>query len=195
MTEKEKRDSGVLYNAGSDPELISEVMRAKKLCHEYNSIDPTDFDAQEAVLKKLLGKTGKRFHVYPPFWCDYGYNIELGEDFFANHGTVMLDGGKITFGNNVLVGPGCGFHTAGHPIDKERRNDWQVYNKPITVGNNVWFGAGVQVMPGVTIGNDCVIGAGSIVVSDIPDGSIAVGNPCKVIRPITDEDRKKVYGK
>ncbi|MBQ6578580.1 MAG: sugar O-acetyltransferase, partial [Bacteroidales bacterium] len=109
MTEKEKRDSGVLYNAGSDPELISEVMRAKKLCHEYNSIDPTDFDAQEVVLKKLLGKTGMRFHVYPPFWCDYGYNIELGEDFFANHGTVMLDGGKITFGNNVLVGPGCGF--------------------------------------------------------------------------------------
>ena len=110
----------------------------------------------------------------------------MGENFFANHNMVILDCAKVTFGDNVFIAPDCGFHTAGHPVDAKRRNAGLEYAYPITVGNDVWFGAGVQVMPGVTIGNDVVIGAGSIVVHDIPDHSVAVGNPCRVIRKTTE---------
>ena len=193
MTEKEKKQSQKMYNAGSDPELISEVIRAKNLCHKYNLLPPMDVQAQTDLIRELFGKTGKNFRIYPPFWCDYGYNIEIGENFFANHGTVILDGGRITFGDNVMIGPGCGFNTAGHPLDSERRNQWLAYNYPITVGNNVWIGAGVQVMPGVSIGDNSVIGAGSVVTSDIPSDCIAVGNPCRVLRKISPEDKAKNY--
>jgi len=127
------------------------------------------------------------------FWCDYGYNIEIGENFFANHNVVILDGGKVTFGDNVFIAPNCGFYTAGHPIDFERRNRGLEYAYPITVGNNVWIGAGVQVMPGVTIGDGAVIGGGSVVVKDIPPNAVAVGNPCKTVRFITEDDRKKSW--
>ena len=184
MTEREKRDQGLLYNAGSDPDLIREVCRAKDLCHAYNQLSPTDLEGQQAIIRQLFGRTGQRFCIYPPFWCDYGSNIEIGEDFFANHGTSILDGGKVIFGDHVFIGPNCGFHTAGHPIEAELRNQWQVFNKPIKVGNNVWFGAAVQVMPGVTIGDNAVIGAGSIVTHDIPANTVSAGNPCRVIRNI-----------
>ena len=189
MTEKEKRDAGLLYNAGSDPELLADVKRAKELCHRYNQLSAMDFDAQREILGQLLGKTGERFCFYPPFICDYGYNIELGEDFFANHGVTILDGGKVRFGDHVLVGPGCQFLTACHPVDAAERARWLVYHKPITVGDNVWFGAGVIVMPGVTIGDRSVIGAGSIVTKDIPSDVVAAGNPCRVLRPITEDDQ------
>ncbi len=189
MTEKEKRDAGLPYNAGSDPELLADVKRAKELCHRYNQLSAMDFDAQREILGQLLGKTGERFCFYPPFICDYGYNIELGEDFFANHGVTILDGGKVRFGDHVLVGPGCQFLTACHPVDAAERARWLVYHKPITVGDNVWFGAGVIVMPGVTIGDRSVIGAGSIVTKDIPSDVVAAGNPCRVLRPITEDDQ------
>ena len=187
--EKDKRDAGLLYNAGSDLQLLAEVKRAKGLCHRYNQLEPMDFDAQKEILRELLGKVGERCVIYPPLWCDYGYNIEIGEDFIANHGFTVLDGAKVVFGDHVFVGPGCGFHTAAHPIDAELRNAWLVQNKPIHVGNNVGIGAGVQVMPGVTIGDGCVIGAGSVVTHDIPEGSVAAGNPCRVIRKVS-ESRK-----
>lgn len=189
MTEKEKMQHQMLYDANYNPALAEERQKAKDLCHTYNyQILPSDLAAQEQLIKQLLGKTSEQFQIVAPFWCDYGYNIQIGENFFANHNTVILDCAKVTFGNNVFVAPNCGFYTAGHPIDAKRRNQGLEYAYPITVGDNVWIGGGVQVMPGVTIGSNVVIGSGSVVVKDIPDNSVAVGNPCKVIRQITDAD-------
>ncbi len=190
MTEKEKMRAQMLYDANYDQTLLEERDKAKDLCHQYNQLRPSDRSGQREVLKKLLGKTGENFILTAPFWCDYGYNIELGENFYANHNLVILDGAKVTFGDNVFIGPDCGFHTAGHPIDFERRNRGLEYAYPITVGDNVWIGAGVQVMPGVSIGSNVVIGGGSVVVKDIPSNCVAVGNPCHVLRPITEADRK-----
>ncbi|WP_455543057.1 sugar O-acetyltransferase [Intestinibacter sp.] len=116
-----------------------------------------------------------------------------GENFYSNHNLVILDGAKVIFGDNVFIGPNCGFYTAGHPIDFDRRNQGLEYAYPITVGNNAWFGAGVHVVPGVTIGSNVVIGAGSVVTKNIPSNSVAVGNPCKVVRQITDEDKKAYF--
>ncbi len=149
-------------------------------------LDPAEIEKQIEIMKKLLGRTKNNFSIIAPFWCDYGYNIEIGENFFANHNTVILDGAKVIFGDNVFIAPNCGFYTAAHPIDFEKRNQGLEYAYPITVGDNVWIGAGVQVMPGVTIGNNVVVGAGSIVIKDIPDNSVAVGNPCKVVHKISN---------
>ena len=189
MTEKEKMGRQMLYDANSDPELCRERIRCKELCYDYNALRPSQTEEQAAVLRKLLGKTKGSFTILAPFWCDYGCNIELGEHFFANHGCVILDCARVTFGDNVFVAPNCGFYTAGHPIDAERRNAGLEYAYPIAVGDDVWFGGGVQVMPGVTIGSDVVIAAGSVVTRDIPSHVVAAGNPCRVVRPITEADR------
>ena len=194
MTEKEKMLRQMIYDANNDTDLIEERKVAKDLCYTFNQLRPSDTAEQQQLMRRLLGKTaGDSFCIVAPFWCDYGYNIEIGENFFANHNTVILDGAKVKFGNNVFVAPNCGFHTAGHPIDAERRNQGLEYAYPITVGDNVWIGAGVQVMPGVTIGSNVVIGGGSVVVKDIPSNVVAVGNPCRVVRQITDEDKLKSW--
>lgn len=189
LSEKEKMLNQMLYNADRDPTLCSERDHAKDLCLKYNQILPSDHAAQYRLMRELLGKTGQNFTITAPFWCDYGYNIEIGENFYANHNTVMLDCARITFGDNVFIAPNCGFHTAGHPIDFERRNQGLEYGHSITVGDNVWIGAAVQVLPGVSIGSNVVIGSGSIAVKDIPDNCVAIGNPCRVLREITEADK------
>lgn len=189
-TEKEKMQNQWLYNANNDEALLEDRLKAKDLCYQFNQLRPSDGENQIKIMRRLLGKIRENFCILAPFWCDYGYNIEIGENFFANHNTVILDCGKVLFGDNVFIAPNCGFYTAGHPIDYERRNKGLEYAYPITIGNNVWIGAGVHVMPGVTIGDDVVIGGGSVVVKNIPSHSVAVGNPCKVIREITENDKK-----
>ena len=174
-------------------ELLKEREAAKELCYDFNQLRPSETEQQTELLKKLFGKTKGSFTVMAPFWCDYGYNIEIGKNFFANHNTVILDCAKVTFGDDVFVAPNCGFYTAGHPIDADRRNQGLEYAYPITVGDNVWIGAGVHVLPGVTIGSNVVIGAGSLVNKDIPDNCGAVGNPCRVIRAITQEDERTCF--
>lgn len=191
MTEKEKMLSGRMYDAMNDECLMQERLRCKDLCHRYNQLLPSQMKEQKEILEKIVGRVGKNPCVVAPFWCDYGYNVEMGDNFFANHNCVILDCAKVTFGDNVFVAPDCGFYTAGHPIDTPRRNAGMEYAYPITVGDNVWFGGGVRVIPGVTIGSNVVIGAGSVVTKDIPDNVVAAGNPCRVIRPITKEDQKR----
>lgn len=191
LTEKEKMLAGMLYDADHDEELVQDRIRAKDLCYDFNQLRPSQLEEQKKIMKKLLGKTEETFQIIQPFWCDYGYNIEIGKNFFANHNLVILDCTKVKFGDNVMIAPNCGFYTAGHPLDAERRNQGLEYAYPITVGNDVWIGAGVHVMPGVTIGNNVVIGGGSVVVKDIPDNVIAVGNPAKVIKTLDAEKFRK----
>lgn len=185
MNAKEKMLAGLLYNPNFE-ELNQERSRSKELCFAYNALPADSLEKRREILTKLLGKTGKSFEIQPSFWCDYGYNIELGENFFSNHNLVILDCARVTFGDNCLVAPNCGFYTAGHPLDAEQRNSGLEFALPITVGNNVWIGGNVVVLPGVTIGDNTVIGAGSVVTKDLPSGVIAAGNPCKVIRTVPE---------
>ncbi len=184
MTGQNKMLRGELYDANNDASLIAERKACKVILHEINSLSPLDDERRYELLRKILGSHEGRFIIESPFHCDYGYNIELGENFYMNVNCVILDEAKVTFGKNVFIAPGCGFYTAGHPFDVAQRNAGLEYAKPISVGNNVWIGGNVVVLPGVTIGDNCVIGAGSVVAKDIPANSLAVGNPCKVIRKI-----------
>ena len=158
-----------------------------------SSSRPSQTAEQAKIIKKLLGKTKNSFTITAPFWCDYGYNIVIGENFYANHNCIILDAANITFGDNVFIGPNCGFYTSGHPIDFERRNQGLEYAWPIQVGSNVWFGGGVQVLPGITIGSNVVIGSGSVVTKNIPDNVVCAGNPCKILRNITNDDKMSTF--
>lgn len=184
ISEKEKCRQGELYDANNDVELIAERQICKDICYKYNQLLPSETKQREEIIVKLFGKTGSNFLIEQPFFCDYGYNIEIGENFYANVNCVILDGARVTFGDNVFIAPNCGFYTAGHPFDVKQRNRGLEYARPITIGNNVWIGAHVCVLPGVTIGDNCVIGAGSVVNKNIPAGTLAVGNPCRVIRKL-----------
>ncbi len=184
MTEKEKMLAGEIYNANYDEELIKERIEVKDKCFEYNNIKPSNIEGRTKLLKEILGKHEETFYIEQPFICDYGYNIEIGKNFYANHNLVILDGNKVKFGDNVFVAPNCAFYTAGHPLDYKERNKGLEYTKPIKVGNNVWIGGNVTVLPGVSIGDNVVIGAGSVVTKDIPSNVVAVGNPCRVIKEI-----------
>ncbi len=186
MSEKEKMINGEKYNA-MDNLLIQDRFFAKSLCMEYNSLYPDQLEKKNEILTRLLGKRGNNLTIEPNFFCDYGYNIELGENFYINHNSVFLDCAKIIIGDNVFIGPNCGFYTAGHPIIAVERNAGMEFAKPINIGNNVWIGGNVTILPGVTIGDNSVIGAGSVVTKDIPSDVVAVGNPCKPIKQIDNK--------
>ncbi len=176
--------AGEIYDANNDPELKTERLRCKETIRDYNDLRPSATEARTALLKGLLGRTGESLLIEQPFYCDYGFNIEVGENFYANFNLVVLDEAKVRFGDNVFIAPNCGFYTAGHPLEATERNKGLEYARPITVGSNVWIGAGVSVLPGVTIGDNCVIGAGSVVTRDIPANMLAFGNPCRPVREI-----------
>lgn len=179
--------SGYAYD-GNDPALLASLKVCEDLCYDYNAMRPSQEAERVAILRRLLGHAGKKVKIIPRFFCDYGFNISVGENFFANTGLTILDEAQVTFGDNVFVGPNCSFYTADHPLDVAQRNNLVQRALPITVGSNVWICGNVTVVPGVTIGSSTVIGAGSVVVKDIPDGVVAAGNPCRVIRPITEAD-------
>lgn len=172
-----------------NPELEKQIERCKNLCYEYNSLNPNDRDAQRDILARLLGKMGKDTVIMPPFWCDYGSHITVGDFFYANHNLIITDGASVTFGANVFIAPNCCITTAEHAIDPEMRKAGIEIAKPVTIGNNVWIGTGSTVLAGVTIGDNSVIGAGSVVTKSIPENVVAVGVPCRVLRPITQEDK------
>ena len=189
MEKMQKPCLGSLFAADSE-ELVRQRRSCQDLCFAYNQILPSQTEQRKKLIKQIFGKTGENILVEPSFWCDYGFHIEVGENFYANHNCVILDGAKVTFGDNVFIAPNCGFYTAGHPIDAKQRRDGLEYAAPITVGNDVWFGGNCIVLPGVTIGDNCVIGAGSVVNRSIPSGHVAAGNPCRILRKITLEDKR-----
>jgi len=181
MSEKEKMINGEMYFA-FDEELIREREYAKSLCFEFNNLNPNKRDAREEIIKQLFGKIGNNPWIESSFYCDYGYNISVGDNFYSNHNLVILDVCKVTIGDNVLIGPNVGIYTAGHPVKPESRKEGSEFGKPITIGNNVWIGGNVVILPDVTIGDNVVIGAGSVVTKDIPTNVVVVGNPSKIIK-------------
>ncbi|MBB4037006.1 acetyltransferase-like isoleucine patch superfamily enzyme [Dysgonomonas hofstadii] len=180
MTEKEKAAKGLLYDANYDEEILREREIANDILFNYNMTPPGRKEERQQMMRLLLGKTGENFSISSPFNCDYGYNIELGENFYSNVNLVILDGAKVTIGDNAFIAPNVGIYTAGHPLDAEQRNQGLEYAYPVTIGNNVWIGAGVSILPGVTIGDNTVIAAGSVVTKDIPSHCVAAGNPAVV---------------
>lgn len=178
-----------LFQGCYNPQFEEEIKKCKDKCFEYNKLNPNDRETQRKMLADILGSMGKETIITPPFWCDYGYNISVGDYFYSNHNMIITDGAKVSFGDNVFVAPNCCFTTAEHAIDPQQRKAGIEIAKPITIGNNVWIGAGSTILAGVTIGDNSVIGAGSVVTKSIPANVIAVGVPCKVKREITEEDK------
>lgn len=188
--EKEKMLSGELYKS-FDAELLAERQRAKEIVFRYNSLQPSMIEERNELLKSLFGSVKGNFFIEPPFRCDYGCNIEIGENFYANYNLVILDCAKVTIGDNVLIGPNVGIYTAGHPLHFELRNEEWEFACPITIEDNVWIGGNVVLNPGVTVGRNSVVGSGSVVTKDIPANVVVAGNPCRVIREITDADKRR----
>lgn len=188
MNQKERMLAGLPYKAWLDG-LEEDRMQCRKKLYEFNLLSPDDRALIPQKLKALLGKTGENLLIEAPFYCDYGWNIEVGENFFANYHLTILDVGKVTIGKNVQIAPNVSIYTAGHPIHPDSRNSGYEYGVPVTIGDNVWIGGNAVIMPGVVIGSNTVIGAGSVVTKNIPNWSVAAGNPCRVIRQITEEDR------
>ncbi|ERK29340.1 sugar O-acetyltransferase [Clostridium intestinale] len=192
MNQKERMLAGLPYKAWLDG-LSEERMENKLKIHKYNTMSPDKKEELDALIKDILGKSGKNIVVEPPFHCDYGKNIEVGNNFFVNYNCVILDVGKVIIGDNVMFAPNVSIYTAGHPVHPESRNSGYEYGIEVIIGDNVWIGGNVVINPGIKIGNNVVIGAGSVVTKDIPDNAIAVGNPCRVIREVTEEDRKYYF--
>lgn len=194
LSEKEKMLAGKPYKAFV-PELIEERTAAKRLVWEFNNLPPDETERGKELIKKLFGKTGENFVIENPFRCDYGYNIHIGENFFANYNCVILDCARVEIGDNVLLAPNVGIYAAGHPVHPLPRKEEYEFAAPISIGDNVWIGGNVVINPGIKIGENSVIGAGSVVTKDIPPNVIAMGNPCRVFREITEEDKLYYFKK
>jgi len=192
MNQKDRMLAGLPYKAWLD-NLSEERMANKVKIYAYNSLCPDEEEKMDKLIRRILGKAGENIHIEAPFRCDYGWNIEVGNNFYANYNCIILDVGKVVIGDNVMFAPNVSLLTAGHPIHPASRNSGYEYGIPITIGDNVWIGGNVVVNPGVTIGNNTVIGAGSVVTKDIPDNVIATGVPCRVVREITEDDRKYYF--
>lgn len=182
MTEKEKMLSGMVYSA-IDDQLLKELNEVKEIIHEYNALKPSQTLRRFQILKDLLGYVADdEIIVNQPFYCDYGKQIRVGKRFFANFNLTILDEARVTIGDDCFIGPNVSIYTACHSTDPVERNTRREWAEPVTIGDNVWIGGSVTILPGVTIGSNVTIGAGSVVTKDIPDNVVAVGNPCKVIK-------------
>ncbi|MBF8418761.1 maltose acetyltransferase domain-containing protein [Heyndrickxia coagulans] len=180
-TEKEKMIAGKLYNAG-DPELAQARLNARRLVRTFNETNETDLETRTALLKKLFGSTGECLFIESDFRCDYGFNIHVGENFYANFDCVILDGGPVEIGKNCMLAPGVHIYTATHPLDAKTRVSGLELTKPVKIGDNVWIGGRAVINPGVTIGNNAVIASGAVVVKDVPDNAVVGGNPARIIK-------------
>lgn len=190
MTEQEKRLAGRLYYP-PDPELTEARMRAKRLCHRLNTLAPDDFQGREDVIRELFGSAGKDAWVESNFRCDYGTQIALGDYVFINYDCIFLDIAPIAIGNRAYIAPRVCIYTVNHPTVPEVRNTDLEYGRPVVIEDNVWIGGNAVILPGVTVGEGAVIAAGSVVTRDVPPRVVAGGNPCRIIRPLTQEDREK----
>lgn len=190
MDNRERRDAGLAYI--SDESVFEEQKECRRLLQKLNFMDRADFDGIGRVVGELLGKSENAF-INPPFYCDYGKHIEVGKNFFANYNCTLLDVAKIRIGDNCQMAPNVSVYTAGHPIHPMSRNSAYEYGKEVIIGDNVWIGGSTVICPGVHIGSNVVIGAGSVVTKDIPDWCVAAGNPCRVIRRITEADRRELF--
>lgn len=188
MNQQERMAAGLPYKPWLDG-LPQARLAARKKVFAFNHLDPEDQEGAVAILKALFGRTGRELWVEAPIHCDFGYNVEVGENFYANYNLTILDVGKVRIGDNVLIAPNVSILTAGHPVHPQARNSGYEYGLDITIGDNVWIGAGAILLPGVTVGSNTVIGAGSVVSHDLPRNVIAAGNPCRVLREITGADR------
>lgn len=193
MTEREKMLQGMWYDANYDEGLLEERLQAEELYFAYNQTGPRETERKEHLLQALFPNMEKEVVILSPIYTDYGYNCRIGEATFINHGAYLMDAGKITIGSHCFIGSNCGMYTAIHAMLPEERNRGIERAKPIVLGDNVWLGGNVIILPGVTIGSNTVIGAGSVVTKDIPSGVVAAGNPCRVMREITQADAME-YG-
>jgi len=187
-TEREKMLAGELYDA-LDPELVADRYRVRDLCQKLNASSDADEELRRKICRQIFGKGGDTVWMQPPFYCDYGSNIELGERVFFNFNCIVLDVCRVRIGDYTLFGPGVQVLTPMHPLNASLRRK-EEYGKPIDIGSDVWVGAGALILPGVTIGSCAVIGAGSVVTRDVPAGMFAAGNPCRVIREISANERE-----
>lgn len=187
MNNMERRDLGMAYI--SDASIMEEQKRCRKILQRLNTVDRSDFDEIGRIVKELFGKSEGAF-LNPPFYCDYGFHIEVGKNFFANYNCTIIDVAKVTIGDNCQMAPNVAIYTAGHPVHPVSRNSMYEYGIEVSIGDNVWIGGNTVILPGVHIGSNTVIGAGSVVTKDIPEWVIAAGNPCKVVREITDADKE-----
>ncbi len=192
MDQRQRMLAGLPYKAWLDG-LAEDRLACKKLIYQFNHLPPGDPEQEDALLRRILGRAGGGLHIEAPFHCDYGWNIQVGENFYANYNLIILDVAQVTIGDNVMLAPNVAIYTAGHPLHPDSRNSGYEYGLPVSIGDNVWIGGNTVLLPGAVIGSNTVIGAGSVVSGRIPDGVLAAGNRCQVIRAITQADRDFYY--